>query len=102
MPGDGLYGGQFIGAMYADAFFETDMTKSSRPAWPPSQPEPVPRVHPDVLAWHKENPNDWQATWTKINDKYQKNLDYRRFSCSTPRRRPTSSTSTPSSTGPMS
>ena len=25
--GDGLYGGQFIGGMYAEAFFETDMVK---------------------------------------------------------------------------
>ncbi len=29
----------------------------------------------------KENPQDWQATWNRINAKYQLNPDYRRYSC---------------------
>ncbi len=81
--GDGLYGGQFIGAMYADAFFENDITKIIQAglAAIPSQSQYHECIS-DVMAWHKENPNDWQATWTKVNEKYHKNLDYRRFSCS--------------------
>jgi hypothetical protein len=35
----------------------------------------------DVLAWYKENPNDWEKTWQLIEDKYQDNPDYRKFSC---------------------
>jgi len=34
-----------------------------------------------VLAWYKENPNDWEKTWQLIEEKYQDNPDYRRFSC---------------------
>jgi hypothetical protein len=81
--GDGLYGGQLMGAMYAEAFFETDLQKIIRAGL-----ATIPRdsqYHEcisDVLAWHRENPKDWQATWHKIDSKYQKNRDYRRFSCS--------------------
>ncbi len=81
--GDGLYGGQFVGAMYAEAFFETDMTKIIQAglAAIPSQSQYHECIS-DVLAWHREKPGDWQATWSRINDKYHKNLEYRRFSCS--------------------
>ena len=81
--GDGLYGGQFMGAMYAEAFFETDMAKIIRAglAAIPSQCQ-YHECITDVLNWYKEEPNDWKATWSKVDDKYQKNLQYRRFSCS--------------------
>ena len=81
--GDGLYGGQFVGAMYAEAFFERDMTRIIQAglAAIPSDSQYHECIS-DVLAWHKEKPQDWQATWSRINDKYHKNLEYRRFSCS--------------------
>ena len=81
--GDGLYGGQFVGAMYAEAFFETDPAKivEAGLAAIPSESQ-YHECIADVLAWHKEKPADWEWTWNKINDKYQKNLAYRRFSCS--------------------
>src|SRR5262245_4732280 len=81
--GDGLYGGQFVGAMYAEAFFENDPEKLVRAGL-----AAIPKgcqYHEcisDVLAWHEQHPDDWQAAWLKIDEKYQKNLDYRRFSCS--------------------
>jgi hypothetical protein len=81
--GDGLYGGQFVGAMYAEAFFEKDMEKIIK-AGLAAIPEKS-QYHEcisDVLTWHREHPTDWQAAWAKIDDKYQKNRDYRRFSCS--------------------
>jgi type 1 glutamine amidotransferase len=81
--GDGLYGGQFVGAMYAEAFFETDPAKIVEAGLKVLPKES--QYHEciaDVLAWYKEQPNDWEATWNKINEKYQKNLAYRRFSCS--------------------
>ena len=45
--GDGLYGGQFVGGMYAEAFFETDPAEDrrGRPAVHPRR-EPVRRVRP--------------------------------------------------------
>lgn len=80
--GDGLYGGQFVGAMYAEAFFETDMVKIIRAGL-----DCVPigsQFHgciSDVLKWYHQNPDDWQATWELIEAKYQDNPDQRRFSC---------------------
>jgi len=83
--GDGLYAGQFVGAMYAEAFFETDMTKvvqaGLRAIPPQSQYAEAVR---DVLAWWREDSNDWERTWRRINSKYHLNPDYRRFSCSGP------------------
>jgi hypothetical protein len=38
----------------------------------------------DVLRWHRENPRDWQKTWALIEEKYQDNPAYRRFSCGGP------------------
>ncbi len=80
--GDGLYGGLFVGAMYSEAFFERS---------PRAIVEAGLRVVPedsqyhecisDVLRWHSEYPDDWEATWHLINEKYQINPDYRRASC---------------------
>jgi len=81
--GDGLYGGQFVGGMYAEAFFENDIEKIIRAGM-----KCIPRGSQyyecisDTLKWHKQNPNDWEKTWNLINKKYHKNADYRRFSCS--------------------
>ena len=80
--GDGLYGGQFVGGMYAEAFFETDMEKVVRAGLSciPSQSQFAECIR-DVLSWWEQNPNDWQKTWNLVNEKYQLNPDYRRFSC---------------------
>ncbi|MHC4171319.1 MAG: ADP-ribosylglycohydrolase family protein [Planctomycetota bacterium] len=80
--GDGLYGGQFVGGMYAEAFFEDDMRKIVR-----SGLRCVPKgsqFHEcitDVLKWHRQNPEDWEKTWRLVDDKYHKNPDCRLFSC---------------------
>jgi hypothetical protein len=80
--GDGLYGGQFVGGMYAEAFFEDDMKKIVRAGLKciPKNCQYAECIR-DVLAWHKRNPKDWQKTWQLIKEKYQDNPDYRRFSC---------------------
>ena len=80
--GDGLYGGQFVGGMYAEAFFEKDMERIVRAglACIPEKSQYHECIS-DVLRWHKQNPDDWQKTWKLINEKYQKNPAYRRFSC---------------------
>ena len=80
--GDGMYAGQFIGAMYAEAFFETDVVKIVEKALK-AIPEGsgYAEMVRDLLQWKKEIPDDWQACWQKINEKYQLNPDYRKWSC---------------------
>lgn len=83
--GDGLYGGQFVSCMYSEAFFENDPEKlvEAGLACIPPESQYAQAVR-DVLSGWKENPKDWQATWTAINTKYQDNPEYRQASCSDP------------------
>ena len=83
--GDGLYGGQFVGGMYAEAFFEKDMVKIVRAGLEciPEGSQYAECIR-DVLAWYELYPDNWQKTWELIEGKYQDNPDYRRFSCSGP------------------
>lgn len=80
--GDGLYGGQFVGGMYAAAFFESDPEKIVRGGLEciPSESQYAECVR-DVIAWWRENPDDWEATWQRIESKYNENLEYRKASC---------------------
>ncbi len=80
--GDGVYGGQFVGAMYAEAFFEKDIEKIVRAGLKciPGKSQYYECIN-DVLNWYKENPDDWEKTWTLVNNKYHLNKNYRRFSC---------------------
>ncbi|MEN6335300.1 MAG: ADP-ribosylglycohydrolase family protein [Phycisphaerales bacterium] len=83
--GDGLYGGQFVAGMYAEAFFESDMVKiveAGLRCIP--QDSQYHECISDVLRWHAKYPDDWAKTWQLINEKYELNKDYRRFSCSGP------------------
>lgn len=74
--GDGVYAGQFMGAMYAEAFFEQDVDKiiaaglKAIPAG--SQYAEVVR---DMLKWSKECPT-WQECWQRCQVKYRKNPEY--------------------------
>jgi len=81
--GDGLYGGQFVGGMYAEAFFEDDPLKLVQAGLSciPEGSQYAEAVR-DVIRWHSEHPDDWEATWGLIQDKYHYNPDYRRHSCS--------------------
>ncbi len=83
--GDGVYAGQFVGGMYAEAFFENDPLKIIKAglACIPAESQYAEMVG-DVIRWHNENPDDWQAAWQNINAKYHDNPDYRRWSCSGP------------------
>ena len=83
--GDGLYGGQFVGGMYAEAFFETDPVKLVEAGLRciPAESQYAECIR-DVLAWYHADPDDWQKTWQLIDNKYQLNHDYRRFSCGGP------------------
>ena len=71
--------------MYAEAFFEDDIIKIVEAGL-----RCIPRESQyhecisDVLTWHRQYPNDWTKTWQLVNEKYQLNPQYRRFSCSGP------------------
>ncbi|MCQ2395533.1 MAG: ADP-ribosylglycohydrolase family protein, partial [Kiritimatiellae bacterium] len=69
--GDGLYAGQFVGALYAEAYFETDRVRLVEKALKaiPSESKYAGMVR-DMLAWHAANPTCWQATWTNAVEKY--------------------------------
>lgn len=80
--GDGVYGGQFIGGMYAEAFFERDPVKLVEAGLRciPEGSQYAECIR-DVLAWHRESPDDWERTWRRIDEKYQRNPAYRKASC---------------------
>jgi len=83
--GDGLYGGQFVGGMYAEAFFEDDPIKIIEAGLKciPAGSQYAECIR-DTVNWHRQNPDDWEKTWGMINEKYHLNPEYRRFSCSGP------------------
>jgi len=71
--GDGLYGGMFFGGMYAAAFFESDPRKvvemglRSIPA-----DSGYGKIIADVLKWSADDPKDWQKTWHRITEKWDR------------------------------
>ncbi|MDO4568860.1 MAG: ADP-ribosylglycohydrolase family protein [Planctomycetia bacterium] len=79
--GDGIYGGVFMGALYAEAFFSDDLNAildAGLAAIPPeSQYAEMVR---DVRAWHAENPDDWTFAWNRCLEKYRKNPEYQKAS----------------------
>jgi hypothetical protein len=83
--GDGVRAGEFIGAMYAEAFFETDPEKIIRAALPyiPADSQYAGMVR-DVLQWVNDNPDDWQKTWQLVEEKYHKDPKYTHSLCSKP------------------
>ncbi len=83
--GDGLYGGQFVAGMYAEAFFEKDIERVVEAGLRciPSQSQYHECIM-DVLRWYREYPDDWSKTWQLVNEKYQLSPEDRRFSCTGP------------------
>ncbi|MBI2424277.1 MAG: ADP-ribosylglycohydrolase family protein [Candidatus Hydrogenedentes bacterium] len=80
--GDGLYGGLFVGGMITEAFFTDDLREIVE-AGLRCVPEgsQYHEAITDTLAAKDEFPDDWQAAWKKLTDKYAKNDDYRRCAC---------------------
>jgi len=78
--GDGLYAGQFIGGMYAEAFFESDIEKIIRAGLRciPAESQYAGMVR-DLLQWHAENPDDWEKSWARVDERYSKDPAYHRY-----------------------
>ena len=69
--GDGLYGGMFVAGMYAAAFFETDpraVVAAGLACIPPDSA--YARLVGDVLSWSQQHPEDWQAVWRLLQQKW--------------------------------
>ncbi|MGD8239542.1 MAG: ADP-ribosylglycohydrolase family protein [Armatimonadota bacterium] len=83
--GDGMYAGQFVGGLYAEAFFESDMVRITEAALKciPAESQYAEMVR-DMLAWYEQNPDDWQKTWQWLEDKYHKDPAYTHGKCSRP------------------
>jgi hypothetical protein len=79
--GDGLYGGQFMACMYAEAFFEGDPAELVEAGLDciPAESQYAEAMR-DVLGWWRTNPDDWETVWHLVDEKYQRNPDYRRYS----------------------
>jgi hypothetical protein len=82
--GDGLYAGQFIGGMYAEAYFESDPWKlvAAGLKCVPSDSQYAEMVR-DLLKWCRENA-DWKTTWELVEAKYHKDPRYTHGLCCKP------------------
>ena len=69
--GDGVYGGIFIGALYSEAFFESDILKIIEKALGsiPSESD-YSKIVNDVIKLYQQYPSDWQAAWKEIENKW--------------------------------
>jgi hypothetical protein len=69
--GDGVYGGMFISAMYAQAFFATsirEVVENGLKAIPSRSL--YAQLIRDVIRWHDENPSDWLKAWHLLQAKW--------------------------------
>ncbi len=69
--GDGVWAGEFIGALYAEAFFTDDVDSlldAGLKAIPP-QSDYATMVR-NVRAWNRESPDCWSNAWEKICSTY--------------------------------
>ncbi|MGB2807440.1 MAG: ADP-ribosylglycohydrolase family protein [Sedimentisphaerales bacterium] len=83
--GDGLYGGQFVGGMYTEAFFDNDIVRIVRAGLKciPRDSQYAECIR-DLLKWYKQNPDDWQKTWDLVEEKYHKDPKYTHSLCGRP------------------
>jgi len=73
--GDGWYGGVYVAAMYTLAFISDDINYVVEEALKQIPKESLySQCMNDVIKWHKENPDDWKATWQKVHDKWNKDV----------------------------
>jgi len=83
--GDGLYGGQFVGGMYTEAFFDNDIVRIVRAGLKciPRDSQYAECIR-DLLKWYKQNPDDWQKTWDLVEEKYHQDPKYTHSLCGRP------------------
>ncbi len=69
--GDGVYGGVFVGALYSEAYFESDILKLIEKALLsiPAESDYYKIVN-DIIILHKNYPTDWRAAWSELEAKW--------------------------------
>ncbi len=69
--GDGVYGGAFVAALYAEAFFENDIPGIIEKALLsiPAESD-YARIVRDVILLHDHYPADWRAAWQELETKW--------------------------------
>jgi hypothetical protein len=69
--GDGYYGGIFVAALYAEAFFESDINRIINMALMsiPAESD-YARIVRDVIILHNHYPADWRAAWKELEAKW--------------------------------
>ena len=71
--GDGVYGGVFVAALYAEAYFENDIPKIINKALLsiPAESD-YSKIVKDVILLHGQYPADWRAAWAELEAKWGK------------------------------
>ena len=73
--GDGLYGGVYVGAMYALAFISDDLEFIVSEALKTIPEQSVfYQCMSDVIKWHKQYPEDWKRTWFECEKKWSSDV----------------------------
>ena len=69
--GDGVYGGIFVGALYSEAYFESNIPKLIEKALLsiPAESD-YSKIVKDVILLHNQYPSDWRAAWKELQAKY--------------------------------
>jgi hypothetical protein len=69
--GDGVYGGIFVAALYAEAFFNNDIPSIINTALKsiPSESDYY-KIIKDVIRLHEHYPTDWHIAWNELEAKY--------------------------------
>jgi len=69
--GDGVYGGIFVGALYSEAYFESDIRKLVEKALLsiPSESDYF-KIVKDVMTLYDHYPSDWRAAWKELEAKW--------------------------------
>jgi hypothetical protein len=73
--GDGWYGGVFVSALYSLAFISNDVNYIVEQAL--QTIPPGTKFHDciaDVVKWHRQYPDDWQATWFELEKKWNRDV----------------------------
>jgi len=70
--GDGIYGGVYISALHSLAFFQSDIEQLVEGALACiPQESAYARCISDVLAQYRLGPDDWQAAWRMLHEKWE-------------------------------
>lgn len=73
--GDGFYGGAFVAALYAEAFYCPDVEQVLANALRviPAESQFYQCIE-DVRQWHRQYPDDWEQCWFELHKKWNRDV----------------------------